>query len=153
MPSQTKTERPPPKTILFKYATVGLKFISPMVYSNHAIALMNGKPRLLREKNTIPLLSKPLLVCMFPINMIYAVTCQNTTNIWTTCTWPTLVQVIAHSLGRYTVVMCTMGVSSSSCGSLVYVWGFMAYQPCFSYLMQTVHKSMFPGLFLTSPLS
>ena len=28
--------------------------------------------------------------------------------------------------------------------------GFMPYQQYFSYLMVTVHKSMFPGLFLTS---
>ena len=39
-----------PKTILFKYATVGITFISPTLYSNPAITSMNGKPRLVREK-------------------------------------------------------------------------------------------------------
>ena len=33
-----------PKTISFKYATVGITFISPMVYSNPAITSINGKP-------------------------------------------------------------------------------------------------------------
>ena len=90
-----------------------------MVYSNPAITSMNGKPRLIREKNTIPLLSKQALVCTCPINTIYSVTShQNTTSIWTICIYPTLAQAIAHSLVIYTVVMCTMGVSSSSCGSV-----------------------------------
>ena len=31
-------------------------------------------------------------------------------------------------------------------------WGFMLYQVYFSFLTATVHKSMFPGLFLTSTL-
>ena len=53
-----------PKMILFKYATAGIEFISPRVYSNPAITSMNGKPPLAREKNAIPLLSKPALcVC------------------------------------------------------------------------------------------
>ena len=77
-----KTEPPLPKTISFKYATVGMTVISPTVYSNPAITSMNGKPRLVREKNAIPLLSNPASVCMCPINSIYAVTsCQNTPNI------------------------------------------------------------------------
>ena len=70
-------------------ATADITFISPTEYSNPAITLMNGKPRVVREKNAIPLLSEPALVCTCPINMIYAVTSrQNTTNIlvWTTCT-------------------------------------------------------------------
>ena len=41
--------------------------ISPTVYSNPAITSMNGKRQPIREKNTIPLLSKPALVCMCPI--------------------------------------------------------------------------------------
>ena len=94
-------------------------FISCTVYLNPVIVSMNGKPRSIREKNAIQLSYKPVLVCACPINMIYGVTTrQNTTNIWTTCTYPTLAQANAHSLGRYTVVMCTMGISSSSCGSL-----------------------------------
>ena len=32
----------------------------------------------------------------------------------------------------------------------LFVWDFMPYQQYFSYLTTTVHKSMFPGLFLTS---
>ena len=32
----------------------------------------------------------------------------------------------------------------------LFVWGFTPYQQYFSYLTATVHKSMFPGLFLTS---
>ena len=32
----------------------------------------------------------------------------------------------------------------------LFVWGFMPYQQHFSYLAATVHKSMFPGLFLTN---
>ena len=48
------------------------------VHFSHGILdhLDNGKPRLVREKNAIPLLSKPALVCMCPIykNTIYAVT-------------------------------------------------------------------------------
>ena len=32
----------------------------------------------------------------------------------------------------------------------LYVLGFMLYQQYFSYLTARVHKSMFPGLFLTS---
>ena len=32
----------------------------------------------------------------------------------------------------------------------LFVWGFTLYQQYFSYLMATVHKSMFPGLCLTS---
>ena len=79
-PDQDRT--PTPKTISFKYATVGITFISPTVYSNPAITSMNGKPQLVGEKNDIPLLSKPLVVCTCPINTIYAVTSrQNTTNI------------------------------------------------------------------------
>ena len=110
---------PIPKTISFKYAIVGKTFISPMAYSNPTITSMNGKPQLLRQKNAVPLLPKPALVCTCPINTIYAVTSrQNTTSIWTTCTYPTLAQAIALSLGRYTVVMCTMRVCSCSCGSL-----------------------------------
>ena len=34
-----------------------------------------------------------------------------------------------------------------------FVWDFMLYQHYFSYLAATVHKPMFPGPFLTSPLS
>jgi hypothetical protein len=49
---------PTPKTILFKYAAVGKTFISPTVYSNPAISLMNEKPRLIIEKNAILQLSK-----------------------------------------------------------------------------------------------
>ena len=71
MPAQTKTE-PHPKTISFQFATVGITFISPSVYSNTAITSKNGKPRLVREKNAIPLLSEPALVCKCPINTIYA---------------------------------------------------------------------------------
>ena len=33
--------------------------------------------------------------------------------------------------------------------NIVFVWVFMPYQQYFSYLTATVHKSMFPGLFLT----
>ena len=62
MPAQTKTERPHPKTISFKYAEVGITFISPLVYSNPAITLINGKPQLVREEKAIPLLSKPALL-------------------------------------------------------------------------------------------
>ena len=47
-PDQDRT--PTPKTISFKYATYCITFISPTVYSNS----MNGKLRLVREKNTIP---------------------------------------------------------------------------------------------------
>ena len=84
-PDQDRTLNP--KTISFNYATVGITFISPTVCSNPAITSMNGKPRLLREKNAIQLLSKPALACMRPINTIYAVTSlQNTTSISTTCT-------------------------------------------------------------------
>ena len=32
----------------------------------------------------------------------------------------------------------------------LFIWGFQLYQQYFSYLKGTVHKSMFPGLFLTS---
>ena len=32
----------------------------------------------------------------------------------------------------------------------LFVWGFMPYQQYFSYLTATIHKAMFPGLFLTS---
>ena len=92
-PDQDRT--PTFKTILFQYTTVGIMFVSPTVYSNPAITLMNGKPRLIREKNAVPLLSRPALVCMCLINMIHAVTsCQNTTSIWLACTYPTLVQAI-----------------------------------------------------------
>ena len=62
---------PTPKTISFKYATVSIMFSSPTLYTNPAITSMNGKPRLIREKNTIPLLFK---LCMCPINTIYTVT-------------------------------------------------------------------------------
>ena len=68
MPAQTKTEPPPRKMISFKYTAVGITLISPMVNSNTTINSMNGKPRLVREKNAIPLLSKQALVCMCPIN-------------------------------------------------------------------------------------
>ena len=61
-PDQGRT--PTPKTISFKFATVGITFISRMVYLNPAITSMNGKPELIREKNAIPLLSKPVLVYM-----------------------------------------------------------------------------------------
>ena len=57
-------------TISFKYATVGITLISPMVYSNPAIISMNGKPRLVSEKNAIPLLSKLAFVCTCPISTI-----------------------------------------------------------------------------------
>ena len=94
-PEEDRT--PTPKTISFKYTTFGITFISLTVYSNPAISLMNGKPRLVREKNAIPLLSKPVLACMCLINTIYTVTsCQNTTNIWMTCTSPTFAQAIAQ---------------------------------------------------------
>ena len=45
-PDQDRT--PTPKTISFKYAPVGITFISPTVYSNRAITSMNGKPRLVK---------------------------------------------------------------------------------------------------------
>ena len=32
----------------------------------------------------------------------------------------------------------------------LFVWGFTLYQQYFSYLMATLHRSMFPGPFLTS---
>ena len=64
-PDEDRT--PTPKTISVKYATVGITFISPTVYSNPAITSMNGKPRLARENEAIPLLSKPALVCACPI--------------------------------------------------------------------------------------
>ena len=84
-PEQNRT--PTPKTISFKYATVGITFISPTVYSNPAITSETGKARLLREKNAIQWLSKSALVCTCPVTTIYAVTSrQNTTNIWTMCT-------------------------------------------------------------------
>ena len=63
MPAQTDTE-PPHQNDLVQIG----KFISPMIYLNSAITSMNGKPRLVREKNAIPLLSKPALVCTCPIN-------------------------------------------------------------------------------------
>ena len=37
------------QTISFKYATVGITFIFPTVYSNPAITSVNGKPPLVRE--------------------------------------------------------------------------------------------------------
>ena len=40
------------------------RIISPTVHSNPDITSMNGKPRLVREKNAILLLSKPALVCV-----------------------------------------------------------------------------------------
>ena len=46
----------PSKTISFTYAIVVKMFNSPSVYSN---TTMNGKPRLVREKKAIPLLTKP----------------------------------------------------------------------------------------------
>ena len=49
----------------------------PTVYSNPAITLTNGKPRLVREKNAIPLLSKQVLVYTCPINTIYMVMLQH----------------------------------------------------------------------------
>ena len=52
--------------------------ISPKSHPNPAITLMNAKPRHVREKNAIPLLSKPELVCTCPINKIYAVTAPAT---------------------------------------------------------------------------
>ena len=61
LPDQVRT--PTLKAIPFKYATVGITFISPTVYSNPAITSMNGIPRLAGEKNTIPLLSRPAWVC------------------------------------------------------------------------------------------
>ena len=67
MPAQINTEPLPPKTISLKYATVGITFISRTVYSNPAITAMNGKPKLGREKNPIPLLSETALVCTRPI--------------------------------------------------------------------------------------
>ena len=113
MPAQTKTEPQTPKRCRSSTQQ------SPTVHSNPAITSMNGNSRLVREKNAIPLLCKPVLMCTCPINKIYAMTSrQKTTNIWTMCTWPTLTQSTVHSLGRNTVVMCTMRVSSSSCGSL-----------------------------------
>ena len=56
-PDQDRIPPPPHKKISFKYATVRITFIASTVYSNPAITSMNGKPRLVREKNTIPLLS------------------------------------------------------------------------------------------------
>ena len=116
MPVQTKTDPPPPaKTISFKYTTVGIvgiRLISPTVYSNTATTSMNGKPRLVKEKYAIPLLSKAVFVCTCPINMIYAMTSHNqhTDDVHLAS------RAIAHRFGRYTVALCTMGVSSS--GSL-----------------------------------
>ena len=53
----------------------------------HNVHSMNRKPRLVREKNVIALLSKPALVCTCPINTNYAVTShRNTNKIWTICT-------------------------------------------------------------------
>ena len=51
-PDQDRTHIP--KTISFKYAKVGITFVSPTLYSNPAITSMNGKPRCVREKNAIP---------------------------------------------------------------------------------------------------
>ena len=73
---------PTPKMISFKYATVGITFIPTTICSNPAIDSMNGKPRLVREKDAIPLLSKPAVLGTCPINTIYAVTLrQNITNM------------------------------------------------------------------------
>ena len=79
---------------------------------------LNGKPRLVREKNAITSLSKPALVCTCPINTIYTDVMPKHNQHMDDVHLATLVQAIARSLGRYTVVMCTMGVSSSICGSL-----------------------------------
>ena len=40
--------------------------------------------------------------------------------------------------------------TSVSCYCVWFVWGFSPYQQYFSYLTATVHKSMFPRLFLIS---
>ena len=61
MPAQTETESPPPKRSRSSIS-VGITIIYPTVYSNLAITSVNGKPRLVRVKDPIPLLSRPVLV-------------------------------------------------------------------------------------------
>ena len=51
------------------------------------------------------------------------------------------------SQGRQKVSLCGNGLKASK---NLFVWDIMPYQQYSSYLMATVHKSMFPGLFLTS---
>ena len=50
---------------------------------------------------------------------------------------------LLHCLTFSTIWPCTL----FSC----FVWAFTPYQRYFSYLTATVHKPMFPGLYLTSP--
>ena len=47
---------------------------------------------------------------------------------------------------------CNFIMLSPGANRCVFVWGFILYQQyrCFSYLTATVHKSVFPGLFLNS---
>ena len=61
---------------------------------------------------------------------------------------------------NYIVPICsyqTLQIVFSLDKSNLFVWGFMPNQQFFSYLIATVYKAMFPGLFfnqyLTSPLS
>ena len=55
--------------------------------------------------------------------------------------------VITHTGPIWFPNLYCKGIIWEPCG---FVWGFTPYEQYFSYLMATVHKSMFPGLFLTS---
>jgi hypothetical protein len=99
-------------TISFKYAAVGKKFISPKVHSYPVISLMNGIPR--------PSEKESLFHCFLSqrwcVRVQYAVTSsqKQETHRRDPCSPPSS----KHSLGGYTVDMCTRAVSSSGCGSL-----------------------------------
>ena len=46
--------------------------------------------------------------------------------------------------------LCGNGLSVAWRTFCLFVWGFTLHRQHFSYLMATAHKSIFPGLFLTS---
>ena len=101
---------------------VGITFISPTVYSNPVITSINSKPRLFIEKNAILLIvfgSQHLCVRTQNCNTIYAVTSPKHNQYMDDVHLADPRARDCAPFGQiYTVVMCAMGVSSSSCGSL-----------------------------------